>query len=160
VARTILRLALAAAVGGGVLWWLLADRVLRADGREAGLFLWAVVLLAAPAALAAVGMALRSLAGMPDRAAALPARAQERAAGLARLAQLVRRERRRGWLRSGVAMVRLWRATTGSRELLHLAGPTAFLFSPLTWLAAALGVVVAMAEVVAGVIAALILLAS
>jgi hypothetical protein len=160
VARTLLRLALASAVGGAVLWWLLADRVLADEGGEAGLVVWAVVLLAAPAVLAAVGMALRAMADMPDRAAALPARAQERAAELARLAQQVRRERRRGWFRSGMTMVRLWRTAAGSRELLHLAGPAAFLFSPLTWLAAALGAVVAVAQVVAGLIAVFILFAS
>jgi hypothetical protein len=160
VARILLRLALASAVGGAVLWWLLAHRVLAGDGREAGLFMWAVALLTAPAVLAAVGMALRALAGMPDRAVALPARAQERAAVLAQLAQQVRRERRRGWFRSGMTMVRLWRAAAGSRELLDLAGPAAFLFSPLTWLAAALGAVVAVAQVAAGVIAVFILLAA
>jgi hypothetical protein len=159
-AGALWRLALAAAAGGAVLWWLLADRVISADGRAVGLVVWAVVLLAAPVILLVVGLALRALAGMPEQLATLPARAQERAGEIGRLAEEVRRERRRGWVRSGVAVFRLWRGAASSRELLELAGPVAFLFNPGTWLAAMLAILVALAELLAGVVALLILLAS
>jgi hypothetical protein len=59
-----------------------------------------------------------------------------------------------------MATIRLWRTAARSRELLDVAGPAAFLFSPATWLAAVLAMVVAAAEVVAGAVALLILLAS
>ncbi len=160
VAGALWRLAAAAAVGGALLWWLLADRVISADGRAVGLAIWAAALLAAPALLFVMGLALRVLAGMPERLAALPARAQDRASEIGRLAEEVRRERRRGWLRSSVAIFRLWRTAAGSREVLDLAGPVAFLFNPATWLAAVLATAVAVAEVLAGVVALLILAAS
>jgi hypothetical protein len=159
-AGALWRLAVAAAVGGALVWWLLADRVISADGRAAALVVWAVALLAAPAVLLVVGLALRALAGMPERLAALPAQAKERAGEIGRLAEEVRRERRRGWVRSGVAVFRLWRGAAGSRELLELAGPVAFLFNPGTWLAAVVATVAAVAEVLAGTIALLILAAS
>ncbi len=160
VAGALWRLALAAAGGGAVVWWVLADRVISADGRAVALIVWAVALLAAPAILVVVGLALRALAGMPERLRTLPSRAEERAGELARLAEEVRRERRRGWFRSSVAIFRLWRGAAGSRELLELAGPVALVFNPGTWVAAVVAIAVAVAEVLAGVIALLILAAS
>ena len=154
------RLAAAAAVGGALLWWALADRAVTGDGRTLGLVLWAAVLLAAPVVLFAVGAALKALAGLPEQVATLPARTAERATELRRLADEVREARRRGTVRSGLAVARLWRGAASARELLELAGPVAFLFNPGTLLAAVIATLVATAEVVAGVIALLVLLAT
>jgi len=74
------------------------------------------------------------------------------------LAREARQIRGRGWLRSGWSVIRLWRAAAASRDLIEIAAPVAFLFSPMTLLLAILAAVAGSVEILVGGIALLLLL--
>jgi hypothetical protein len=152
VARETTRLALLAAAGGAVVWELVASR-LAGPERLGRLVLAAALLAIPPGILLLVGFALRQLASIPYRLAALPDQARSHADEIGKLAQEARRVRQRGWLRSALSVLRLWRTTAESRELLQGAAPVAFLFSPWTWVAAPLSAAAAVLEIVAGAVA-------
>jgi hypothetical protein len=146
VARSIVVYALFVLAGAAAIWWAILERSATGPGRAATLTVWAIVLAFPPAMLLTVALALRLLAGLPDRLAALPERAREHASSLGRLANEARRVRARGWLRSGASVFRLWRTAAASRDLIEIAAPVAFVFSPLTlfllFLSAVAGIVV------------------
>ncbi len=74
------------------------------------------------------------------------------------MAREARQIRGRGWLRSGWSVIRLWRAAAASRDLIEIAAPVAFLFSPMTLLLAILAAVAGSVEILVGGIALLLLL--
>lgn len=150
LARRTFRWALLGLAGAALTWWLLADRVVTGGSRAAALAVWAVVLLAPPTMLAADGIALRALARLPDRLRTLPGEAAGRAGELRRLAEEVGRVRDRGRARSMLSLLRLWRRAAGSRDLLDVAAPVAFLFSPWTIVASLVAAAAAVIEVALG----------
>jgi hypothetical protein len=149
--RGLRRLALAALAGGAVVWWALAARVLTGTGRVIALAVWAVVLLAPPAMLVVVSSALLQILKIPDRLAAIPTEAGQRAGEVRRLAGEARQARQRGWVRSAVSVIRLWRRAAGSREILEVAGPVAFVFNLWTLFLSLVAMAGAFVEIVAGV---------
>ena len=150
-ARALRLLALAALVGGAVLWWGLQGRVVAGTGREPALVLWALVLLAAPGLLVVVSFAVLQILKIPARLAAIPSQAGQRADEVRRLASEARDVRRRGWLRSGISVLRLWRGAAVSKEIVDVAGPVVFVFNPWTLLLTLLAAAAAIAEIAAGV---------
>lgn len=152
VARGLRRLALLAGLAAVVLWLAIArSGIGEGDGRVLRLVLWAILLVAPAVVLFADHLALRSLAGLPDRVRALPCDARTHGEDLARLARETRRIRQRGWLRSGWSLFRFGRRAAASRELLQLAGPVAFLFFPGALAASALALAAAAVEVLLAV---------
>jgi hypothetical protein len=119
-----------------------------------------LVLAFPPAVLLTVALPLRLLAGLPDRLAEVPDRARQHASSLGQLASEARQVRGRGWMRAGWSVIRLWRTAAASRDLIEIAAPVAFLFSPLTLLLAILAGVLAMVEILAGGVALLWLVLS
>lgn len=156
VARTITVYALITLAAGAVIWWAIFQRGAHGSGRPATLAVWAIVLAFPPAVLLTVALALRLLAKLPDRLAELPERAREHASSLGRLADEARQVRRRGWTRSGWAVVRLWQTAAASKDLIEIAAPVAFLFSPMTLLLAVIAAAVGLAEILFGLVALLI----
>lgn len=150
VARSIAVYALGTLAGGAAIWWAIFDRGATGPGRAGTLILWAIVLALAPAMLFTVAIALRLLARLPDRLAALPERAREHVSSLGRLASEARQVRGRGWLRSGWSVIRLWRTAAASRDLIEIAAPVGFLFSPMTLVLATLAAVVGLVEILFG----------
>ncbi|MGH2555291.1 MAG: hypothetical protein ACRDHO_06200 [Actinomycetota bacterium] len=134
IARTITVFALATLAAAAAIWWLIHDRGATGPGMSATLLVWAIVLAFPGAMLLTVAIALRLLAGLPDRLAEVPERAREHASSLGHLASEARRVRRRGWVRSGWSVVRLWRAAAASKDVIGIAAPVAFLFTPMTLL--------------------------
>jgi hypothetical protein len=160
MARSIMAYALVTLAGGVALWWALFDRGATGPGRPATLLVWAIVLASPPAMLLTVALALRLLARLPDRLAELPDRAREHVSSLSHLAGEARQVRGRGWLRSGWSVIRLWRTAAASRDLIEIAAPVAFLFSPLTLLFAFFAAAVGTLEILGGAIALIWLLLS
>jgi hypothetical protein len=157
--RGLRRLALAALAGGAVVWWALAVRVITGTGRGIALVVWALVLLAPPAMLVVVSFALLQILKIPDRLTAIPAEAGQRVGEVRRLAGEARQTRQRGWLRSAVSVMRLWRRAASSREILDVAGPVAFVFNLWTLLLSLAAMAAALGEIVAGLAMLLWLLA-
>jgi hypothetical protein len=153
VAREAARLAVLAAAGGVVIWVLRASRLEAGPGRLGRLILAAILLAVPPAILLLVAFALRQLAAIPDRLAALPDQARWHVSEIGRLAQEAGKVRQRGWFGSAFAVLRLWRTTAETRGLVEGAVPVAFLFSPWTWVVAPLAAAAAMLEIVAGAVA-------
>jgi hypothetical protein len=158
VARSITVYALVVLAAGAALWLAIFDRGATGPGRPATLLVWGLVLAFPPVVLLTVGLALRLLAGLPDRLATVPDRARHHASSLGHLASEARHVRGRGWLRSGWSVIRLWRTAASSKDLIEIAAPVAFLFSPLTLLLAILAAVLGIVEILAGGIALLWLL--
>jgi hypothetical protein len=157
LSRLALRLAAIALAAGAAIWLVLLDRVIEGEGRTVSLVVVALVLLASPAMLIVLHLALAHLARLPDRLRTLPARAREHAGDIQRLASEARSVRDRGRIRSGLAVIRLWRRASEARDLLGVAAPVAFLLSPATIAASILAVVVAAAQVALGGVACLVL---
>jgi hypothetical protein len=157
--RGLRRLALAALAGGAVVWWALAARVITGTGRGIALVVWALVLLAPPAMLVVVSFALLQILKIPDRLAAIPGEAGQRAGDVRRLASEARQARQRSWARSAVSVIRLWRRATSSREILDVAGPVTFVFNLWTLVLSLAAMAAASVEIVAGVAMLLWLLA-
>jgi hypothetical protein len=155
VARSITVYALVVLAAGAALWLAIFDRGASGAGRPATLVVWAIVLAFPPAVLLTVVLALRLLTRLPDRLAAFPGRAREHASSLGRLASEAGQVRSRGWLRSGWSVIRLWRTAAASKDLIEIAAPVAFLFSPLTLLLAILAALLGIVEILVGGIALL-----
>lgn len=147
-ARALRLLALAALVSGAAVWWGLQARVVAGTGREAALVLWALVLLAPPALLVVVSFAVLQILKIPARLASIPSQAGERADEVRRLASEARGVRRRGWLRSGISVLRLWRRAAASKEIVDIAGPVAFVFNLWTLALTVLAAVAAVVEII------------
>lgn len=149
IAALVLRLALLALVGGGLVWWAVA-RSSQAGSLALGVV--GVILLAPPFVLALAWLALRALAELPRRLREAPAMARDRAGELRRLAGRVAESRRQGLRSQIAALVRLGWTASSSREVLELSPALALLTPPMlgaTVVAAAAAVV----EVLAGVVA-------
>jgi hypothetical protein len=158
VVRRMRLLAVVTLAGGAAIWWWLADRGSREQTRTLNLAIWAVVLVAAPAILFVLSLALHQLTRLPDRLRELPDRAGAHGAELRRLAEETRRVRERGRARTTWSVIRLWRRAAASRELLDLAAPAAFLFSPMTLTAAIFALAAAVVEIVVGAVVLVLLL--
>jgi hypothetical protein len=157
VARSVIVFGLVVLAGAAAIWLALLGRGATGPGRPVTLSAWGVILAIPPCTLLTIGLALRLLARLPDRLAEVPDRAREHAASLGRLAGEARRIRQRGWVRSGWSVIRLWRTAAASRDLIAVAAPVAFLFSPTTlfllFIAAAAGVV----EILGGIVSLILL---
>jgi hypothetical protein len=158
VARAITVYALVTLAAAVAIWWLIYERGATSPGRSATLLVWAIVLALPGAMLLTVAIALRLLAGLPDRLAQVPERAREHASSLGHLASEARQVRRRGWARSGWSVVRLWRAAAASKDVIGIAAPVAFLFTPMTLLLAIVAMAAGGGEILFGAIALLVLL--
>jgi len=160
LARAARTLALVGLAGGVAIWWALEERVITYEHRTASLATWAVGLALPPLILFVAGLALRQLALLPDHLSRLPQRAQEHLEELRRLGGEARRVRERGRVRSMVSVIRLGRQAAATSELMDLAAPIAFLFSPWGLTAVVISVGAAIAEVVVGAIMLLWLVAT
>jgi len=160
MARAITGYALVTLAAGAAIWLAILDRGATGAGRPAALLVWAIVLAFPPATLLTVAGALRLLARLPDRLAELPDRTSEHMSSLGRLAGEARQVRGRGWLRSGWSVIRLWRTAAASRDVIEIAAPVAFLFSPTTLFVAFIAAAAGMVEILGGAIAIIWLVAS
>jgi hypothetical protein len=158
MARAIMVYAFVTLGAGAAIWLAILDGGATGPGRPATLLVWAIVLAFPPAMLLTVALALRLLARLPDRLAELPVRTREHMSSLGRLAGEARQVRGRGWLRSGWSVIRLWRTAAASRDLIEIAAPVAFLFSPMTLFLALIAAVAGMVEILGGAIAIIWLL--
>lgn len=158
VARTITVFALVTLVAAAAIWLTIYQRGATGPGRPATLLVWALVLAFPGAMLLTVAIALRLLARLPDRLAEVPERTRQHASSLSRLASEAREVRRRGWVRSGWSVVRLWRAAAASKDVIQIAAPVAFLFTPMTLLLVIVAAAAGVGEILFGAIALLVLL--
>jgi hypothetical protein len=160
MARAIMMYAFVTLTAGAAIWLAILDGGTTGPGRPITLLVWAIVLAFPPATLVTVALALRLLARLPDRLVELPDRTREHMSSLGRLAGQARQVRGRGWLRSGWSVIRLWRTAAASRDLVEIAAPVAFLFSPMTLFVAFIAAVGGMVEILGGAIAIIWLLVS
>lgn len=156
VSRLILWLAGSALAGGAAIWWAIVDRLGPAEGRTASLVAWAVVLLAPPAILVVLHLAVEHLIALPARLRALPVRARQHTGQVARLATEAG-SRDRGLIRTTLSVIKLWRAAASARDLLQVTAPVTFLLSPAMIAASMLALVAAAAEIAVGAVACMVL---
>lgn len=155
VARLAARTALATLIAGAVVWWGVA----RAVGPGSAVsILVGLALLVAPAVLGAFALGCRALAALPGRLREMPGAARARAAEIRRRAAEVAEARRRGVFRQVPGVVRLGMAVTGTREILELS-PALVLLSPWMLGATAVAALAAVVEILAGLVALVVLLA-
>jgi hypothetical protein len=151
VARSALRLAAVAFLGGVAVWWALWRGLDPGEGRIVTLVIVGILLAAPPVVLTLFVVAIRALADVPRRVREAPAGFRERAAEI---------RRRVGELRttgSGSlgSLFAIWRAGASWRELFELVSPALFLLTPWMLLASVLAAPAAVLETVAGVVAAI-----
>jgi hypothetical protein len=157
VSRLILWLAGSALAGGAAIWLAIWNRLGPSEHRTASLVVWALILLAPPAMLVVLHLALEQLIVLPAHLRALPARARRHAAQVGRLATEAGSLRDRGMIRTALAVIKLWRAAASARNLLQMAAPVTFLLSPAMIAASMLALAAAAAEIAVGTVACVVL---
>jgi hypothetical protein len=153
-ARRLRKLSLVG-VGAGVLIWFAVATQVRAAREPTTLVLWAVVLLACPAALFAFSLGLGRLHQVREHLRSLPQRVGGRSEELRRLAREARAAAQQGWFRSILSSFRFWRTAAGTREFLLTLMPVRFVFTPWVLVAAFFGLVGCLMEVALAPFAAL-----
>jgi hypothetical protein len=153
VASGLRKLAIASLAAGAVIWLALARHVEGALKEPTTLLLWALLVLACPAALFVVSLALGALRKFPQRVASLPGRVGEHSQELRALAAQARRSAGRSPIRSLVAGIRFWRTAMGTRELFETVAPVRFLFTPWVLGASIIALIGAFIEILVGVVA-------
>jgi hypothetical protein len=154
VARATGRLGIAALIGGALIW----AAVLEAGEPDSVslLVIVGILLLVPPAVLFLAVLALRALESLPRRLREAPSTLQSRLAEVrARMAE-VGEARRRGLPSALRSLFRLGWSVASSRELLELS-PALALLTPGMLVATLLAAGAAVIEVVAGLIALLVL---
>jgi hypothetical protein len=116
VGRLAARLGIAALVAGAIAWWALWEGLGRGEDRTTLLIVAAVLLAFPPGALLYVFWGARQLSEVPDRIRAAPATLRGRVDDVRRRAGEAGEARRRGAIRRGAAVYRLWRAVAALRE--------------------------------------------
>jgi hypothetical protein len=152
VARSVLRLAAVALLGGLAVWWAMFRGVDPGEGRTTVLVVAAVLLLAPPVILGLFVVAVRALADVPRRVREAPASFRQKAEEIRRRTGEVAAAR--GASRSMGSLFRLWRAAASWRELLEVVSPALVLLTPAMLAASVLAALGALLEILAGVIAA------
>jgi hypothetical protein len=153
VARSVLRLAGVALLGGLAVWWALFRGLDPGQGRTAGLVVAALLLLAPPVILGLFVVALRALADVPRRVQEAPASFRQKADEMRRRVGEV--SAAGGTSRSLGSLYRLWRAGASWRELLEVVSPGLFLLTPAMLVASVVAALAALLEILAGAIAAI-----
>lgn len=153
VARSVLRLAAVALLGGLAVWWALFRGVDPGEGRTTVLVVAALLLLAPPVILGLFVVAVRALADVPRRVREAPASFRQKAEEIRRRTGEIATAR--GASRSMGSLFRLWRAAASWRELLEVVSPALVLLTPAMLVASVVAALVALLEIVAGVIAAI-----
>jgi hypothetical protein len=156
-ARRLRKLSLVGLGAGVLIWFAIATQV-RAAREPTTLALWAVVLLACPAALFAFSLGLGRLHQVREHLRSLPQRVGGRSEDLRRLAREARAAAQQGWLRSIVSSFRFWRTAAGTREFLLTLMPVRFVFMPWVLVAAFFGLIGCLVEIVLAPFATLWLL--
>jgi hypothetical protein len=110
------RLGIAALVAGAITWWALWDGLGATEDRTTLLIVAAVLLAFPPAALLYVFWVARQLSEVPARIRTAPANVRGRVEDIRRRAGEAADARRRGAIRRGAAVYRLWRAIASLRE--------------------------------------------
>lgn len=157
IARAVLRLGTAALVAGAVIWWAVfrnAD-----DAGPVGLTILALLLVGPPVILFLFSMALRALAALPRRFREAPGEIGDRVAQIRNRVTEVGEARRRGFVASIRSLLRLGWSVTSSREILELS-PALVLLTPGMLVATVVSAGLAVLEILAGVVAVLVLLLS
>ena len=152
----LLRLAVLALIGGALVWWAVWLSVPPSD-RVVVLAIVGIALIAPPLILGLFGFALRGLASLPTRLREAPGQTRERIGEARRRLAELAEARRRGFLSGLGALARLGWTLRSSREVLEVAGPAAVFLTPGMLWASVGALIAALAEVVAGAIALVVL---
>lgn len=157
ISRMAARLAIAAGLAGVACWALLWRELPAAEGRTALLVLAAILLLASPATLTLLVVALRGLMTLPERLRDAPAGVTSRAGEIRLRATELGQARRRGPIHALRALIRLSWAVASSREVVQLA--PAIVLRPWLVAASAAAAAGALLEILIGAAALIWLLA-
>ena len=103
-------------IAGAITWWALWDGLGPSDDRTALLIVAAVLLAFPPAVLLYVFWMARELAEVPARIRTAPATVRGKVEDVRRRAGEATDARRRGAIRRGAAVYRLWRSIASLRE--------------------------------------------
>jgi hypothetical protein len=146
--RRVRRLAVAAAVGAGVIWLVLLDHVWRPTLGETLLLAVVLAILLVPPLIVFTGyLALRAVLALPDRLRAIPEIARGHAGDLAGLVDQARDAHQLGALRLGVATAGLARSILSSREMLAVYAPVIRVVSPPFILASLIAAALSLLEI-------------
>jgi hypothetical protein len=147
-------------MGAGVLIWFTIATQVRAAREPTTLALWALLLVASPAALLAFSFGLGRLTQVREHLRSLPQRVGERSEELRRLAREARVATQPSWFRSILSSYRFWRTAAGTRGFLLTLLPARYIFTPWVLVAKFFALIGCLVEIAASPFVALWLLAA